>query len=306
MTNQKTSYSADEVIDLRDLVAAVWGGKWIIIVLAAAGAIFGFYRLQQHQSTYTAELVLSLQSAQNSGGASGGVGRLANAIGLANVKIGNPTFDRLKLMLGSIELAEYLQERHDFIHLVYKDSWDPETKKWIKPQGVKFELRQKLNVILKQPLWMTPNLSSLAEMISRAIIVETVEGTSFQALRYSHSDPQYALRFLSTVFEGVDELLRAQDRAQAIQRKQYLENLLQQTSLQESQNIILTLLMREENSLMLLSTSINYAGRLIAKPSVSNRSDVPSLLKFVIVPAFGLALFGLVLAVIFQLYRKGA
>lgn len=306
MANEKASFSADEVIDLRDLVAAVWWSKWIVIALAAAGVVYGLYNLQKLQPTYTAELVLAPENAMQMGGGDAGVGRLAEAFGIGGGGNSNPTIDRLKLLLGTSEFAHRLQEKHNFIKFVYKGSWNPEAKTWIQPEGLRFRLQQKIDSFLKRPLWSAPNLNSLSEMISHAIVIEQIEGTAFMAMRFSHSDPKYALKFLSIVYHEADSLLREQDREQSVQRKQYLEGQLIKVSLKESRNIVLSLLMQEENSLMLLNSGITYAGRLLVKPKVSFQPDVPSLMKLLVVPALGLALMGLIGAVLFWFYKRGA
>lgn len=306
MANEKLSFTADEVIDLRDMVSAVWASKWIVIFLTVVGAVYGMYRLQQHQPSYTAELVMAPKQSPTTSGASGGLGRLASAIGIGIPGRENQVFDRLRLMLGSVELASRLQEKHNFIHLVYKDSWDPKTQTWNRPKGRMFELREILNAFLKKPLWSEPGLGSLAKEIANSITFEPLEATSFWAMRYSHTDPDIAIYFLKTVQGEVDELLRDQDSAQALKRKLYLEVVLQDTHLRDSREIMMSLLMREENSLMLLKTSLNYAGRLIAAPSVSTQPDIPSLMNIVALPAAGLGIFGLFASILLRLYRKGA
>ena len=101
MAKERASFSADEVIDLRDLVAAVWWAKWIIVTMGVIGGAYGLYQLQQHEPTYTAELIMAPKDAATAQ-INTGLTQLATAIGVETATAKNPTFDRLKILLGSV------------------------------------------------------------------------------------------------------------------------------------------------------------------------------------------------------------
>ena len=272
---------ADEetVVDLRHLASALWRGKWIILALALIGFGMGVKRLHEHTPTYKARMVVSPSlstDATSIGGGGGASGAQLGALaGLAGLTIGSQqmatTFDRLKEVFKSFELAQTMDKKYGLFMRIFGGGWDAKTESWIRPQGWRFELDQDIAEFLSQPTWQPPNMESLARYLGGAMQVNEIKGSPFVEIAVQHPDPEFALNLLKVVYAEADQLLREQDRREVDQRRKYLEERLARTSLSDMRQVVLMLMAQEERSAMLLESELPYAARTIEPAYVSSQ-----------------------------------
>lgn len=266
----------ETVIDLRHLVVALWRGKWVMLGFALIGAAFGVMKLNEHTLSYKARMVVSPSLGDptmvaGGGGRGGQLGALAGLAGLATGVAQATTFDRLKEAFKSFELAQTMDRKYGLFMRIFGAGWDAKTQSWIRPQGWRFELDQKLNAFLRQPTWSPPNMESLANYLGGSIQVGEVKGTPFIEIVVQHPDSEFALELLKTAYAEADQLLREQDRRQVNQRRSYIEERLARTSLSDMRQVLLLLMTQEERSAMLLESDLPYAARIIEPPYASSR-----------------------------------
>lgn len=267
----------DVVIDLRHLAAALWRGKWVILAMVLVAIGLGIDRLHSYVPRYMAKMVVSpsLSSDPSMLGGAAGRGAQLNALaGLAGLSIAGQaeatTFDRLKEAFKSFELAQTLDRKYGLFMRVYGGSWDPETKTWVRPEGWRFELDQKIAAFLRQPTWSPPNMESLARYVGGALTVTETKDSPFIEITVLHRDPEFALNLLKIAYDEADQLLREQDRREVNQRRNYIEERLSRTSLSDMRQVLLALMAQEERSAMLLESDLPYAARVIEPPFVSS------------------------------------
>jgi hypothetical protein len=278
----RTAVVDETVIDLRHLAAALWRGKWVILAFALAGAALGVMKLNEHTPAYKARMVVSpaltTDPTMLGGGASLRGGQLGALAGLAGLAAGGgaqaTTFDRMKEVFKSFELAQTMDRKYGLFMRIFGAGWDARTQSWIRPEGWRFELDQKINAFLRQPTWAPPNMESLASYLGGAIQITELKATPFMEISVQHRDPEFALELLKTAYAEADQLLREQDRRQVNQRRSYIEERLSRTSLSDMRQVLLMLMAQEERSAMLLESDLPYAARIIEPPYVSSRPVV--------------------------------
>ena len=269
------------VLDLRHLALALWRGKWVILAFALVGLALGVKRLHDYTPVYEARMVVSpsltTDSSALGGGGGGGSGQLGALAGLAGLSIGTQaqatTFDRLKEVFKSFELAQTLDRKYGLFMRIFGGSWDAQTQSWKRPEGWRFELDQKIAAFLRQPTWTPPNMESLARYIGGSLTVAAVKDSPFVAITVQHPDPEFALNLLKVAYAEADQLLREQDQRQVTQRRKYLEERLARTSLSDMRQVLLTLMAQEERSAMLLDGDLPYAARTI-EPAYASSTPI--------------------------------
>lgn len=301
----RTIADDEAVIDLRDLAAALWRGKWVLLAFALIGVVLGVMRLHEHTPKYQARMIvspsLSTDPTMTSGGVGAGIrgGQLGALAGLAGLSIGQQematTFDRLKEAFKSLELAQTLDRKYGLFMRVFGASWNAETQSWIRPEGWRFELGEAIAEFLRQPTWAPPNMESLAKYIGGAVQVLEIKNSPFVEIVVEHPDPDFALNLLKTAYDEADQLLREQDRRQVEQRRSYLEERLARTSLYDMRQVVLALMAQEERSAMLLESDLPYAARTIEPAFVSSvpvalRPAIEIGIRVVAALALGIAL----------------
>lgn len=296
----------DDLIDLRYIFRIWVRWSWIPLVLAVGGAFMGYRDLQGFQPKYVASMTVLPATGAASQAARG----LGNSSIFGNLgfdlrpSASSPTFDRLRLMLGSVTLAQRLQEKHSLMQEVYSGSWDAETQTWIRPSGDDFEKDQRRRAALKLSNWKEPNAESLAGYVGGNVDVEEVPGTVFMKVTFQHRDAKFAFKLLGLVYEEADELLREQDRLESRQRRSYIEGQLRNTNSIDMKQALIGLLTGEERTAMLLESDLPYAARVIEPTFVSSRATEPAIAFVFGVPVFAGVLIGFALVTFVAVMRR--
>ena len=216
---------------------------------------------------------------------------------------GVTTFDRLELVISSITLAETLQRKYGYLQKVFEGSWDPVGERWIRPSGKRFEWEQRVRGLFHLRTWSEPTIESLAEYLQGAILIEEHEGSPFNTVSFIHADSQFALEVLRTVYAEADEILRQQDRKETTERKAYIVEQLERTSILEMRAALVGLLTHEESTMMMLLGSLPYAARVIEPAYVSEIPTAPPILVTFGTPFLGSLAIGIVLVSLVALFR---
>ena len=119
----------DDEIDLRELFATLWRGKWIIILFTIVFAAVGVFYALSKPDIYQSSVLLA--PTQDEGGA-GGLGGLAS---LAGISLGgggaNQTAMAKAVLQSRAFLAGFIDRHNLSIPLVATKAWDIENEKWV-------------------------------------------------------------------------------------------------------------------------------------------------------------------------------
>lgn len=296
----------EDILDVRFLLKGIWRGKWIVLVFALVGVFLGYRGLSGFSPAYEASMVV-LPSGQefNAGGGSSAVSGLVESLGISVGSQQSTSFDRFTLVLSSLELANLLQEEYGLFDRVFGGNKDPETGEWKRPDEWRFEVEQRIRSALHLSTWRPPNMESLAGFVGGGISIESTKaGAVFKRITFSDPDPEFALFLLETVYREADNLLREQDREEALARRDYLERQLSAATIAESRQMLTGLLEGEERRLMLMSGDFPYASRVIQSPFVSSRPTTANVTRSFVFPLVGALGFGILMILLYAVARR--
>lgn len=303
-TQRGVSQHESDGVDIRFMLRVVWRGKWILLVLLLIGLYQGYGKLQRFQPTYEASLTILPTNDQFESGGGSNIAGVAAGLGISIKERSATPIDRLQLTIGSIELAQRLDEKFDLTKRIFSGSWDEGTEAWIRPSGFRFDLEQKIRSQLNLSTWAEPTIETLARYLGSAIEFKDIKKGAFKRVSFSHSDPEAALEYLTLVYFEADDVLREGDQQAAVGRKAYLEARLGNTNIAESRSMLTALLSSEERRLMLLRSDLPYAAQLVEAPYASRIPTAPQLLDSLVVPAFTWLLVGSVILVLVAVFRQ--
>lgn len=133
MAEQTTTHYPDDEIDLRELFATLWRGKWIIILFTIVFAAVGvFYALSQ-PNIYQANALLA--PAQNEGG-SRISGQLSGLASLAGVNLGgggsaNKTVLAKETLQSRAFLTDFIHRHELAVPLMATKAWNMANESWV-------------------------------------------------------------------------------------------------------------------------------------------------------------------------------
>jgi LPS O-antigen subunit length determinant protein (WzzB/FepE family) len=297
---------SDGLFDVRLLLEGLWRGKWVILLCALIGLGLGLKKLRGFNPTYEATMVV----VSSSGGAAppqmSGVSRVAQSLGVALPTGRNSSglFDRLIVTLGSVQLAQQLNDEHDIIRKIFFRSWNSETASWKIPTGWRFDLEQKFNRALHLPTWREPSVESLASFLGSAIKFKEFEDMAFYQIKYANEDPKLARWVLEMAIFEADKILRQKDQGESEFRKNYLQRQMAKTSVNEHQTMFMSMIANEERRSMLLQSDRPYSLDVIRPVFVSDVPTSPDLIENFAIILVGWILGGVAVIMLVTLVRE--
>lgn len=299
------SETQSELIDVRFLVRVIVRWGWIALILATIGGYNGLRDARGKEPQYKASMIVMPES--GSVGVSNSVAQIGSVLGINVQNSGSgTTFDRLELMIGSLRLAERLQEKFGLLQMIYASSWDEDGGKWIEPTAAQLEQQNRLARFLGLPVepWHAPDTETLANFLRGALQFERAGSKRFIEVSVKNRDPDFALQLLELVYEEADAVLREADLSESKERMIYINARLAQAKLVDSRQALIGLLTSEERRAMLLETDLPYAARIIDLPFVSKSPEQQGYLTVIVVPALLLGAISLAFILLIALYRK--
>jgi len=307
-------YDADAVLDLRSIFWGLIKWSWIIVVLAAYGFYGGYKEARNFTPEYVASMIVEPHSQGGGVIVGGGAGGRAAAGGLAAGLTaalgvgsgggqGTGAFDRLKLLMSSIELAKRLDDRYGMLREVYADRWDAEKQEWKQRVDPEPTLRNRIMASLHQTGSLEPGYEALSRYVNGVVQFEQIELTGFWRVKVQHQDRDRALELLQRIYNEADDLLRQQDRRKLRRKMEYLETRIQETAITDLRRALLASLVKEEHSAHLLSGNLPYGADIVEPAFVSGIKSRPNLVKTIGIPTVGGAAVGFFLALLIAVFR---
>ena len=299
------SPAEDSVIDLRFLFIIWLKWIWIPILLGGLALYSGYKDLRAFAPQSIASIIVAptgeLQE-QTSTGVSGFAAQFGIQIGTRVSSVSS--FRRLRMMVGSVVLAEKLQAEHGLLQIIFSGSWDEATQNWARPSGPDFDRDQSRKAFFRQNLWIPPNLESVANYLGSVVQFEKIGGTPFQKISVSHSDPEFALWLLTTAYFGADELLREQDKLESAINQANIESKLAVETNVQFQDALRGLLVSELSREITLDEGVPFAARIIEPARISNRHTEPNLQSMLALPAAAYFGGGFLLITLIAVFRR--
>lgn len=130
-TTEAQQYPDDE-IDLRELFATLWRGKWIIILFTIVFAAAGVFYALSKPNIYQASVLLAPAQDESGPNISGQLGGLAS---LAGINIGgggaNQTVMAKEVLQSRAFLTDFIHRHNLTVPLMAIEAWDIEAEKWV-------------------------------------------------------------------------------------------------------------------------------------------------------------------------------
>lgn len=306
--NQKPeqySYSDDE-IDLRELFATLWRGKWIILATTLLFAVGGVAYAFSQPNVYTASVLLAPAIDESGGRISG---QLAGLASLAGVNLGGEDFNK------TVVAKEVLQSRaflSDFIRryslaspLVAAEAWDAEREQWVIDTEI-FNPNTGEWVSDDNGKSKEPTDWDLVKKFKELLRVSDNRDTGMVTVSITSLSPMAAKEWMDLLIKDLNERMRVQDIAEAEASIRYVEGKLQETSIAGMQQIFYQLIESETRTIMLANAQREYVFKTIDPAVVPQEPSGPkrALICVIAVMLGGMLGVSIVLVLAFIRFEK--
>jgi hypothetical protein len=304
-TYQQSRSDDEGVLDLRFLFSEIYKKWWLVIGCVAISGYFGIQNAHNFQPSYKAKMVVApIES--NAVGSSSSSGNLIGVVTGLNLRSSQKAtkFDRLVYLTKTITFAKHMDNKFQLMDRIYGDGFDKATNSWIKPEGRRFEFREKLNSFLNMRTWTPPSLEDLANYIGGSLNVAAIEKSPFKIISFKHSNPKQALEFLNIVFGEAERLVRKEDEIEQQKRRKFLEDRFAGTQIVEFREALTAMIAEQARLEMMSHGDLPSVARIVDPPFVSKYKDQPNMLKLLGVPIFGGFSFALGIILLLTLIRR--
>lgn len=272
--------TADDEIDLVELIRTLWNGRWIIAGATAAMLLLAVIYLNVATYTYTARMTLTPAQASGSTLTSklGGLGDLASLAGINMPQDSSALAFSLYIEgVHSRSLADALVRHQNLMQVIFHRDWNSTAGTWREPTGIVRSTATAAKRVLGVPVldWRPPNGARLQEFMDKEVGVEQNPKKPFVTITFDHEDPDFAARFVSTLNMELDNLLRQKALARANGNIAYLSAQLGKVTIAEHREALAQTLSEQEKQRMAASSSAPYAAEPFGNATASPRPTSP-------------------------------
>lgn len=277
MTENAQPQLADDEIDLRELFAAIWQGKWLIIAVTAVFAVASVIYALSLPNIYKSEVLLAPVAEDSGLKIPGQLGGLA---ALAGVNLGSGGGDKTALALEILKSREFIGrfiEKHDlFIPVMAAEGWnrsdnslvidadiyDIATKQWVRE--------------VKAPFQPKPSLLETHEELMKLISISQDKASGMVTLAVQHYSPYLAQQWASWLVQAINDEMRKRELSEAQNSIAYLTTQLQQTNIADLRTMLFSLIEEQTKTLMLANVREEYVFKTVDPAVVAEKKAKPA------------------------------
>lgn len=294
---------ADDEIDLRELFAVIWQGKWLIIAITALFAVASVVYAINQPNIYKSEALLAPAEEQQGGGLGALAGQFGGLASLAGVNLGGGSSNKAQL---AIEVLKSRQFTSDFIqkHSILADlmaakSWDMQTNTVIYDSEIFDAENNKWVREVKAPFKPKPSMQEAYKEFSEILSASTDKETGMVKIAVEHVSPYAAQQWVSWLIEDINKTMKQRDVQEAIKSTDFLTQQLEQTKIADIRAVLYKLVEEQTKTIMFAKVRDEYVFKTIDAALVPEEKFKP---KRALICVLGVLLGGM-LSVMIVLIR---
>ncbi|WP_431475323.1 Wzz/FepE/Etk N-terminal domain-containing protein [Marinobacter sp. KM021] len=285
MAEQTTTHYPDDEIDLRELFATLWQGKWLILgltfVFAAAGIAYALYKPNIYQASV---LLAPANDESKLGGISGQLGGLAS---LAGISLGggnsNQTVIAKEVLQSRAFLTSFIHRHNLVIPLYAIKGWREETDEWIYDTDVYNPNTGEWLPDRKGKSQEPTNWDLVKAFREDHLSVSEAKDTGMITVSVKHYSPRAAQQWAQWLVHDINEHMRVQDVEEAEASIAYLDAKLKETNIAGMQQVFYQLIENETRTVMLANAQREYVFRTVDPAVVPEEKSEPKRALIVVI-----------------------
>ncbi|NVJ66539.1 MAG: LPS O-antigen length regulator, partial [Gammaproteobacteria bacterium] len=299
----------DDEIDLRELLGALWKGKWIIIATTFVFAVGSVLYALSLPNIYKSDALLAPAESSGSGGLSKMAGQLGGLAALAGVNLGAGESSQTDLavqVMKSRQFVEAFINKHDLlVPLMAAKGWDlannklildeelynPTTGKWLRePNGLR---------------GATPTAQEAFEVFSKEVLnVSQDKESGLYTVSVKNYSPYIAQQWVNWLIEDINKVMRERTIAETSQNLAYLNAQLQKTAVTDMQSTFYKLIEEQTKSLMLAEVQEEFIFKIVDPAVVPEQKDGPKRAMICVLGTFLGGMLSVAIVLVCFAFRK--
>ncbi|MCU7961494.1 Wzz/FepE/Etk N-terminal domain-containing protein [Shewanella sp. SW32] len=297
----------DDEIDLRELFAVIWQGKWLIIAITAVFAIGAVIFAIKQPNIYKSEALLAPASEEQGGGLSALASQFGGLASLAGVNLGaKGGTDKTELAIEVLKsrqfTSDFIQRHNILADLMAVEKWDRDADKLIYDPKLYNEQTNTWVREAKAPFKPEPSMQEAYKVFSKMIAVNKAKETGMVTISVEYLSPAVAQQWVAWLIQDINKVMKDRDVAEANRSSEFLNKQIALTNVADIRTILYKLVEEQAKTIMFAEVRDEYVFKTIDPALVPEEKAKP---KRALICVLG-TMLGSMLGVMFVLIRHFA
>ncbi|EGQ8769291.1 LPS O-antigen length regulator, partial [Vibrio parahaemolyticus] len=272
--------STDDEIDLRELLKALWKGKWILIATTLTFTVGAIIYALSLPDIYKADAQLAPAESSNGGSLSSMASQLGGLAALAGVNLGSSESSQAELAIQVMKsrlFAEKFIEKHNLlISLMAVDGWDIQANSLHIDEAIYNKDKEAWLREAKGLRVAKPSLQEASSVFNKDFFnVEQDKKTGLYLISIRHYSPYIAKQWVDWLVDDINNTMRERVISETSRNLEYLNSQLKKTAVADMQSTFYKLIEEQTKKLMLAESQSEFVFKTIDPAVVPELKDSP-------------------------------
>ncbi|HBF45946.1 MAG TPA: LPS O-antigen length regulator [Shewanella frigidimarina] len=301
--------NSDE-IDLRELFAVIWLGKWLIIAITAVFAIGAVIFAINQPNIYKSEALLApADSEQGGGGLAALAGQFGGLASMAGINLGggggvDKTQMAIEVMKSRQFTSNFIQQHNILPDLMAAKKWNM-ADNTISYDGELYNKADKTWLrIVKAPFRPEPSMQEAYKVFSKIIAVNAAKETGMVTISVEHISPAVAHQWVNWLVQDINKEMKDRDVAEATRSTTFLKSQIEQTNIADIRSILYKLIEEQAKTIMFAEVRDEYVFKTIDPALIPEEKSKPKRALICVLGTMLGGMLGVMLVLIRYFVRK--
>lgn len=304
--NAIPSRVADDEIDLRELFAIIWRGKWIIIATTLVFAVASVFYTLSLPNVYKSEVLLSPVIDDGSLKIPGQLGGLAALAGvnLGGAGGGDKTALALEILKSREFIGRFIEQNDLYVPIMAAKGWNRAENQLLIDQETFDTTSQQWLREVKLPFEAKPSAQETFDKFKKLFAVTQDKSSGMVKLSIEHYSPILAKQWVDKLVIAINEEMRQRELAEAERSIAYLNNQIAQTTIADIRTMLFSLIEEQTKTVMLANVRDEYVFKTVDPAIIPELKAKPKRALIVIVTVILAGMLSVFAVLILSLFRK--
>jgi len=258
---------ADDEIDLRELFAVIWQGKWIIIAITALFAVASVFYAINQPNIYKSEALLAPAEEQQGGGLGALAGQFGGLASLAGVNLGGGSSNKAQLAIEVLKsrqfTSDFIQKHNILANLMAAKTWNMQTNTLVYDNEMYDAQNDKWVREVKAPFKPEPSMQEAYKKFSKIISASTDKESGMVKISVEHVSPTVAQQWVDWLIKDINQTMKQRDVLEALKSTDFLTQQLEQTKIADIRAVLYKLVEEQTKTIMFAKVRDEYVFKTI-------------------------------------------
>ncbi|AZG74190.1 Wzz/FepE/Etk N-terminal domain-containing protein [Shewanella livingstonensis] len=271
----------NEEIDLRELFAVIWQGKWLIIAITAVFAVGAVIFAINQPNIYKSEALLApADSEQGGGGLAALAGQFGGLASMAGINLGggggvDKTQMAIEVMKSRQFTSDFIQQHNILPDLMAAKKWNMADNKISYDDELYNQANKQWLRIVDAPFKPEPSMQEAYKVFTKIIAVNAAKETGMVTVSVEHLSPSVAQQWVIWLVQDINKVMKDRDVAEATRSTAFLKTQIEQTNVADIRSILYKLIEEQAKTIMFAEVRDEYVFKTIDPALIPEEKSKP-------------------------------